>query len=127
MASGRARAAQVLLALGLFVAGVVWMSAIEPFAWIGLGLAVVALVALGYLGGVWTSVLFALVLVPAALVADLLAFGVDVTRQDEYEPVPATPFVVVGMPIPLLLAALGVVARQLRNRLRARYDQESQA
>jgi hypothetical protein len=126
MASGSGRTAQVLLAVGLFVAGVVWMSSIDVFAWIGLGLAVALLVVLGYLGGVWTSVLFALVLVPAALVADLLAFGLDVTRQDEYEPIPATPFVVVLMPVPMLLAALGVGAHQLRRR-RARYDQESQA
>jgi hypothetical protein len=85
--SSRGRA---LLALALFAAGVAWMTAEEPFVYIGFYLGVVVLIALGYLSGRWTSVLFALILIPAALVADWLAFGPAVTRQDEYEPLPMT-------------------------------------
>lgn len=106
----------MLFALALFAGGVAWMSGEVPFAYIGLCLVVVALLGLGYRAGSWKSVFFALILIPAALVADWLAFGLDITRQDEYEPLPTTPFVVIGMPIPMLLVALGVGGRRLRER-----------
>jgi hypothetical protein len=61
-------------------------------------------------------VLLALILIPAALLADWLAFGLDITQQNEHEPLPMTPFVLIGVPIPILLVALGVGGRRLRQR-----------
>jgi hypothetical protein len=109
------RGGKLLLALVLFAGGVCWMTA-EGALPLGFYPAVAALVGLGYLSGRWKSICYALILIPAALVADWLAFGAEVTRQDEYEPLPMTPFIVIALPIPMLVVAVGVAGRRLRER-----------
>jgi hypothetical protein len=111
------RGGKLLLALVLFAGGVSWMST-EGILTLGFFPAVAALVGLGYLSGRWKSVCYALILIPAALVADWLAFGAEVTREDEYEPLPFTPLIVVALPIPMLLVALGVRGHRIRERRR---------
>lgn len=109
------RGGKLLLALVLFAGGVCCMTA-EGALTLGFYPAVAALVGLGYLSGRWKSICYALILIPAALVADWLAFGAEVTRQAEYEPLPMTPFIVIALPIPMLVVAVGVAGRRLRER-----------
>jgi hypothetical protein len=113
-------AGRAVLSLALFITGVAWLSGEDPFSSIGFVLVIPVLFSLGYMSGQWASVLFALFLIPAAVVADWLAFGPEITRGEEYEPIPVTPFVAIGIPIPMLVIGLGVAVDRFKRGRRRR-------
>ena len=61
------------------------------------------------------AVLWAVVFLASAIVADVL-WQLDFAPFDrgaDYEPIPVSPFVLIGLPVPMAIIALGVGARSL--------------
>lgn len=117
MTSPRARGAL------LFVAGVLVLADEPVLAWAALAAVLAMLLAIGFVEGRWRAVLWALVLVASAFTADVLwQIGwAPFDRSGEYEAIPQTPFVVIGVPLPMVVIALGVGARVLWRRLGPRH------
>jgi hypothetical protein len=76
---------------------------------------VALLFATGFVQGHVRAVLWAVVCLASAIVADVL-WQLDLAafdRDAEYEPIPVSPFVLIGLPVPMAIIALGVGARRL--------------
>lgn len=108
-------------AVVLVIAGVLMFSDVGALAVMGQLATVVTLVAIGVAEARMRAVAWALLFPVSALIADIL-WQLDVApfdRSEEYEAIPQTPFAVLGLPIPMLLVAIGVlVAWGLRRRRR---------
>jgi hypothetical protein len=103
----------------LFAGGVGWATGAGVLSYGGAILVLALLPVSGYVSNRWIATLqAALLLVLAALVADVLVFGFELARQDEYEPLPTTPFAVLVTPVFMLLVAGGIGVRRLRERRR---------
>jgi hypothetical protein len=105
---------KILLPLALLLSGVLVfadarvVSALGFFATIGL------LIAIGYRDGRAWALLWAFLLVGSAVIADALwqADWEPFNRSDEYEAIPQTPFVAIGVPLPMAIIGFGVLARR---------------
>ncbi len=106
------------LAVALFIASVLLFCDTRAIAWFGLIATLALLVAIGVADGRFRAVLWAFVVVAGAFVADVL-WAVDFAafdRDADYESIPQTPFVLIGVPIPMVLIAIGVGVRKLVRR-----------
>jgi hypothetical protein len=106
------------LAVALFVTSVLLFCDISALAWIGWAGTLALLIAIGVADGRWRAVLWAFVVVAGAFVADVL-WTVDFApfdRDAEHEAIPQSPFILIGVPIPMVLIAIGVGARKLVSR-----------
>jgi hypothetical protein len=81
---------------------------------------IVLLLVIGFVEGHLRAVWWAAVLLMSALTADILwQVGLDpFDRSDEYEPIPQSPFVLLGLPLPMAVVAAGVGARWMWRQLR---------
>ena len=115
-ACGRARAVVLLLT------GVLVFSDIGALAWVGFYATIVLLVVIGFSEHRLRAVAWAGILVVSALLADVLwQFDWEpFNRSDDYEAIPQTPFVLIGLPIPMAIIGLGVGAGALWRRIRSR-------
>jgi len=106
------------LAVALFVTSVLLFCDLRVLAWIGWAATLALLVAIGVADGRFRAVLWAFVVVTGALVADVLwaADFAPFDRDADYEAIPQTPFVLIGVPIPMILIAIGVGVRKLVSR-----------
>jgi hypothetical protein len=101
----------------LFAAGVAWATGAGVFAYAGAVVVLALLPVAGYLANRWLATLqLAGLLVLAALTADVILFGPDVTPDDEYERLTIFPFAILVSPLFMLLVAAGVAARRVRER-----------
>jgi hypothetical protein len=115
LASRRARA------VALLVAGVLVFSDVGAVAVAGFTATVAMLLTVGFVEGRLRAVAWAAILVASAFVADIL-WQIDwepFNRSDDYEAIPQTPFVLIGLPIPMALIAAGVGAGALWRRARS--------
>ena len=106
------------IAIALFVTSVLLFCDISVIARIGWAGTLALLVAIGAADGRFRAVLWAFVVVAGALVADVLwaAEFAAFDRDQEYESIPQTPFILIGVPIPMVLIAIGVGVRKLVSR-----------
>ena len=115
LASRRARA------VALLVAGVLVFSDVGAVAVAGFAATVAMLLTVGFVEERLRAVSWAAILVASAFVADIL-WQIDwepFNRSDDYEAIPQTPFVLIGLPIPMALIAVGVGAGVLWRRVRS--------
>jgi hypothetical protein len=106
-------------AVSLLVAGVLVFADNDVLAWVGFACVVAILLIIGFVDARLRAVAWAAVLVASAVVADVL-WQVDwelFNRSDDYEALPQTPFVLIGLPIPMAVIAVGVAARALWPRI----------
>jgi hypothetical protein len=102
----------------LFLAGVLVFCDVSALAWAGLIATVVTLFTVGFLERRLRAVAWAAILVASAFVADVL-WQLDwepFNRSEDYEPLAQTPFVLIGLPIPMTMVAAGVGAGALWRR-----------
>jgi hypothetical protein len=114
LASHRARA------VSLLIAGVLVFSDSDALAAAGFTAAVAMLLMIGFVDGRLRAVAWAVILVASAFVADFL-WQIDwqpFNRSNDYESIPQTPFVLIGLPVPMAVIAVGVGARALWRRIR---------
>ena len=113
LSSHRARAVLLL------VAGVLVFSDRDLLAWVGFAAAVVILLSIGFIEGRLRAVTWAVVLLASAFAADLLwQIGWEpFNRSGDYEAIPQTPFVLIGLPVPMAVIAVGVGAGALWRRI----------
>ena len=107
-------------AIALLLTGVLAFSDVRALAWAGFYAAIVTLVVIGFVERRLRAVAWAVILVASALVADVL-WQLDwepFNRSEDYEAIPQTPFVFIGLPIPMAIIALGVGAGALWRRIR---------
>ena len=106
------------IAIALFVTSVLLFCDLRALAWIGWAATLALLFAIGFADGRIRAVLWAFVVVGGALVADVLwaADFAPFDRDEEYESIPQTPFILIGVPIPMVLIAIGVGVRKLVSR-----------
>ena len=86
-----------------------------PSAVAGFTATVAMLLTVGFAEVGLRAVAWAAILVAGALVADVLwqIAWEPFNRSDDYEPMPQTPFVLIGLPIPMAVIAVGVAAGSL--------------
>jgi hypothetical protein len=113
----RARDARIV---GLFACGVLVFADNLTLAIAALGATIVLLLAIGFVDGHVQAVWWAAVFLLSALAADLLWYveWEPFDRSDDYESLPQSPFVLIGLPVPMALVAVGVAARWLWGRLK---------
>lgn len=104
----------MILPLALLLSGVLVFADAHAVSAVGLVATIVLLVAIGYRDGRAWALLWAFLLIGSAIVADALwqADWEPFNRSDDYEAIPQTPFVVLGLPLPMALIGLGVLARR---------------
>lgn len=109
-----------VLAVALLLSGVLIFADTGALAVCGLFVTVALLFAIGVREGAWIAALWAFVLVGSAVVADALwqANWEPFNRSDDYEAIPQTPFVLIGVPIPMVVILLGVAAARIARRRR---------
>jgi hypothetical protein len=114
--AGHVKAVQVV---GLLVCGVLVFADKEGLATTALVVTVALLFITGFMEGHLRAIWWAAVVLISALVADVLwQLGWEpFDRSDEYEPIAQSPFVLIGLPLPMALVAAGVAARWLWRRL----------
>ena len=94
----------------MLCAGVLVFCDVGAVALAGFAATVAMLLTIGFVEGRLRAVLWAAILVASALVADIL-WQLDLeafNRTVDYEALPQTPFVLIGLPIPMALVAVGV-------------------
>ena len=107
------------LVCGLFVAGVLLFAdslVVGGIGWVG---TLILLIAIGFADGHLRAVAWAVVFLASALAADvlwLLEFA-PFDRDADYEPIPQSPFILIALPIPMALIAIGVGIRWVWRRL----------
>jgi hypothetical protein len=114
-ASRRARAAVLL------VAGVLVFSDLGALAVAGFTATVAMLFTIGFVDRRLHAVAWAAILVASAFVADFL-WHIDwepFNRSHDYESLPQTPFVLIALPVPMAVIAVGVGAGALWRRIRS--------
>jgi hypothetical protein len=100
---------------GLFGCGVLVFADDRTLAATAFGTTIALLLVVGFLEGHLRAVWWAVLLFASALVADIL-WWLDwdpFDRSDDYEPIAQFPFVLIGLPLPMVLIAAGVGARRL--------------
>jgi hypothetical protein len=109
-----------VFAAAVFVAAFVALSGVSLALWyLGAGATVVLLVAIGFRAGRLRAVGWALVVVLSAVLSDEMWWNsVEPFDRSEVEgeAQAVTPYVVIGLPVLMLLIALGVAARALTRR-----------
>jgi hypothetical protein len=105
-------------AVVLLVVGVLVFSDIGALAWAGFYATLLMLIVIGFIEHRLRAVAWAGLRVASALVADVLwQFDWEpFNRSDDYEAIPQTPFVFIGLPIPMAIIGLGVGAGALWRR-----------
>jgi hypothetical protein len=105
----------------LFLVGVLVFCDAGAVASTGFVVAVALLFALGSVERRLRALAWAAILVVSAFVADFLwQIGWEpFDRSDDYEAIPQTPFVLIGLPIPMAIVAAGVGAGALWRRVRS--------
>lgn len=106
----------------VFVTGVLVFADADGLSYAAFAATIALLPVIGFLEARARAVLWAVTLIASALVADTL-WLLDVepfNRSDEYEAIGQTPFVMIGLPIPMAIIAVGVAAGALWRRLRRR-------
>jgi hypothetical protein len=113
---------RLLRALALLFAGVLVFADSPWLSGPGFCGVVATLLAIGWVEGRLRAVWWAAILVGSAAVADELWWldWAPFNRDADYEAIPQTPFVVIGLPAPIALVALGVGAGALWRRARRR-------
>ena len=106
------------LAVALFTTSVLLFCDARAVAWFGWGATLALLFAIGFADGRFRAVFWAFLVVAGAFVADVLwaADFAPFDRDAEYEAIPQTPFIFIGLPIPMVLIAVGVGVRKLVGR-----------
>ncbi len=115
----RAIANRTVLGGALLLSGVLVFADAGLVAGLGAAATVALLVAIGAREGRWPAMLWALLLIGSAAIADTL-WQLDwepFNRSHDYEAIPQTPFVLVAVPIPMAVVAVGVAARRAGDRL----------
>jgi hypothetical protein len=105
----------------LFLAGVLVFCDVAALAWAGFIGTTAALFTIGFVERRVRAVAWAAILVASAFFADVL-WQLDwepFNRSDEYEAIPQTPFVLIGLPIPMAVVAVGVGASTLWRHIRS--------
>ncbi|WP_445149482.1 hypothetical protein [Baekduia sp. Peel2402] len=107
-----------VLVAALLVSGVLIFADVGTLAVGGFAVTVGLLLAIGFHERRLTAALWAFVLVGSAVVADALwqANWEPFNRSDDYEAIPQTPFVLIGVPIPMVVILLGVAVARIANR-----------
>ena len=108
-------------AVALLCAGVLVFSDVDAVAIAGFTATIAVLLTIGFVEGRFRAVAWAAILVASGFVADIL-WQVDwepFNRTDDYEAIPQTPFVLIGLPIPMALIAVGVGAGAVWRRVRS--------
>jgi hypothetical protein len=107
----------MLLPLALLLSGVLVFADAHVVSAVGFFATVGLLVAIGYRDGRAWALLWAFLLIGSAVIADALwqADWEPFNRSDDYEAIPQTPFVVLGLPLPMAIIGLGVLARRDRR------------
>jgi hypothetical protein len=115
--AGHVKAAQVV---GLLVCGVLVFADERTLATTAFVFTVALLFITGFMEGHLRAIWWAAVVLISALIADVLwQLGWDpFDRSGEYEPIAQSPFVLIGLPLPMALVAAGVAARSLWRRLK---------
>jgi hypothetical protein len=108
-------------AVALFVAGVLVFADVDALAAVGFGATVVMLFVIGFVERRSRAVAWAGIFVASAVVADFfwLLGWEPFNRSGEYEPIPQSPFVLIGLPIPIAVIASGIGAGLLWRRYRS--------
>jgi hypothetical protein len=109
-------------AVVLLLAGVLVFSDVGALAWAGFATTVAMLFTVGFVERRLGAVAWAAILVASAFVADVLwqLDSAPFNRSDDYEPLPQTPFVLVLLPIPMAVIAVGVGSAALWCRIRSK-------
>jgi membrane-bound metal-dependent hydrolase YbcI (DUF457 family) len=104
----------VILRVALLLSGVLVFADARGVSALGLFATIGLLIAIGYRDGSGWALLWAFLLVGSAVIADALwqAGWEPFNRSDEYEAIPQTPFVVIGIPLPMAIIGFGVLARR---------------
>jgi len=110
-----------LRAAALLIAGVLVFADAAALAWPGFYATIAMLIVIGFVEGRLRAVAWAAILVASAFLADVLwQFDWEpFDRSEDYEAIPQTPFVLIGLPIPMAVIAIGVTARALWRRIRS--------
>jgi len=114
--------ARRLRAVVLFVAGVLVFTDYFPVAITAFVTVIAMLLAIGVLERRLRAVAWAAIVAVSAFVGDVLwQLGWEpFDRSTDYESIPQTPFVLIALPVPMALVAVGVAAGALYHRLRSR-------
>jgi hypothetical protein len=110
-----------LRAAALLIAGVLIFADAAALAWPGFYATIAMLIVIGFVERRLRAVAWAVVLVASAFLADVL-WQLDwepFNRSEDYEAIPQTPYVVIGLPIPMALITVGVAAGALWRRIRS--------
>ena len=108
-------------AVVLFVGGVLVFSDVGALAVAGLTATVATLLTVGFVERRLRSVVWAAILVASAFLADFL-WHIDwepFNRSNEWESLPQTPFVLIALPVPMAVIAVGVGTGALWRRIRS--------
>jgi hypothetical protein len=115
-------AARDARAVVLAVAGVLIFSDVDAVAVAGFTATVAMLFAVGFVERRVRAVRWAAILVVSAFVADFL-WQIDwepFNRSDEWESLPQTSFVLIALPVPMAVIAVGVGAGAVWSRVRSK-------
>jgi hypothetical protein len=109
-------------AAALFLAGLLVFSDADAVATVGFVATVVMLLTVGFVERRARAVAWAGIVVGSAFVADFLwkLNWEPFNRSADYEAIPQTPFVLIGLPIPMAVIAVGMGARVLWGRVRSK-------
>src|SRR3954468_4563748 len=106
----------------LFVAGVLIFCDVGAIAGVGFFTTVVLLFASGFLERRASALAWALMVLASAIFADVL-WQLDwepFNRSEDYEALPQSPVVLIGLPVPMAIVAIGIGAGTLWERIRTR-------
>ncbi len=108
--------------LALFLCGVFIFADASALSIPAFAATIVLLLALGFRHGHLRAVGGAWVVLASAVVADVLwqLNWEPFNRSGEYEAIAQSPFVLIGLPVPMAIVAVGVAARALLQRKRRR-------
>lgn len=108
------------LAIALLLSGVLIFADPGALAVCGFFVTLGLLLVIGFRERVLTAALWAFVLVGSAVIADALwqANWEPFNRSDDYEAIPQTPFVLIGVPLPMVVILLGVAVGRIAGRRR---------
>ena len=87
---------------------------------VGIAATVAILLTIGFVERRLRAVFWSVIVVASAFLADIL-WQLDwepFNRTDDYEAIPQTPFVLIGLPIPMALVAIGVGVGAVWRRVR---------